>query len=184
MKTDDDNSTESSDNSEEISQGNLLLAIILAPLISICIVIFITNGIQFIAQEQWAGVPILWPPVLYLGGIVGGTIGGIVTFIEIREIIDQNRPLNPVPLFSSDLFYLTLLMLLTYVLELLSENLIFQGILFIFEIAFFVIIGRNISRKSLEIMTLTEEAENQKIESESEAITDELSLRPKINEKS
>ncbi|MFW9906134.1 MAG: hypothetical protein ACFFFH_17575, partial [Candidatus Thorarchaeota archaeon] len=85
MKTDNINPNESSKSSEEISLGNLVLAIILAPLTSICIVLFITNGIQFIAQEQWSGIPILWPPVLYLGGIVGGTIGGIVTLIEIRS---------------------------------------------------------------------------------------------------
>lgn len=176
MKIDDDNPTESSELSEEISQGSLLLAIISAPLISICIVILITNGIQFIAQEQWAGVPILWPPVLYLGGIVGGTIGGIVTFIEIRTIINQNQRLSSVPLLSSDLFYLTLLMLLTYVLELLSENLLFQGMLFILEIAFFVVIGRNISRKSLELMTLTEDPENKEIELESEPETSQSRL--------
>ncbi|MFX0205709.1 MAG: hypothetical protein ACFFDT_06950 [Candidatus Hodarchaeota archaeon] len=174
MMTDDDNPNE---NLEKISLGNLVLAIILAPLISLCLVIFITNGIQFIAQEQWPGIPILWPPLLYLGGIVGGAIGGIVTLIEIRALINQNQPLTPVQLFSSDLFYLTLLMLLTYLLELLSENLIFQGILFILEIAFFVVIGRNVSRKSLEIVTMTEDTENQEIESEPEAKAEELSLK-------
>ncbi|MFX1505416.1 MAG: hypothetical protein ACFFDC_04790 [Promethearchaeota archaeon] len=184
MITDDDNPNESSENSEEISQGNLVLAVILAPLTSLCLVILITNGIQFIAQEQWPGIPILWPPVLYLGGIVGGAIGGIVTLIEIRTIVNQNQPLTPVQLFSSDLFYLTLLMLLTYVLELLSENLIFQGMLFILEIAFFVVIGRNISRKSLEMITMTEDTENQEIESESEAKAEELSLKLKIDEES
>lgn len=184
MKTDNINPNESSKSSEEISLGNLVLAIILAPLTSICIVLFITNGIQFIAQEQWSGIPILWPPVLYLGGIVGGTIGGIVTLIEIRSIINQNQPLSPVQLFSSDFFYLTLLLLLTYLLELLSENLIFQGMLFILEIAFFIVIGRNISRKSLEIMTITEDAENQEIGSESEAKVEEPGFESKINEKS
>lgn len=168
MKTNAEEPYDSSENSEDISQGNLILAIILAPLSSLCIVIFITNGIQFIAQEQWAGVPILWPPLLYLGGIVGGTIGGIVAFIEIRAIINQNQSLSPVQLFTSDLFYLSLLILLTYVLELLSENLVFQGILVILEIALFVVIGRNISRKSLELITITEDTKTHEIDSEPE----------------
>jgi hypothetical protein len=172
MNTDVDKpNTESSEKSKKISQGDLVLAIIVAPVTSICLVIFITSGIQFIAQEQWSGVPILWPPALYLGGIIGGIIGGIVAFVEIRAFINQDQSLSPIQLFSSDLFYLTLLILLTYVLELLSENLIFQGILFILEIAVFVVIGRNISRKSLEIMTMTDDAENQEIDLETEIET-------------
>lgn len=160
-----------SQKSEDISLWDLILAVVLAPLSSFCIVIFFTSAIQFIAQEQWPHVPIIWPPVLYLGGIVGGTIGGLIAYVEIRSIVNQNHPLNPVQLFSSDLFYLSLLILLTYVLELLSENLVLQGLLFILEIAFFVIIGRNISRKSLEILTVTEKPEPQDTDTESEMET-------------
>lgn len=166
MKTNVEIPYNSSKEPENISLGNVVLAIVLAPLSSFSLVFFVTNGIEFIAQEQWPGVPVLWPPILYLGGIIGGTIGGIVVFLEIRAVINQKKSLGPVQLFSSDLFYIFLLMLLTYVLETLSENLVFQGIFFILEIAFFIVIGRNISRKAIEMLTMTEEPEDQEIDTE------------------
>jgi len=166
MKTNVEAPYNSSEEPENISLGNLVLTIILAPLSSFCLVFFVTKGIEFIAQEQWPGVPVLWPPILYLGGIAGGTIGGIVAFLEIRANLNHKQSLTPVQLFSSDLFYLFLLMLLTYVLELLSENVVFQGIFFILEIAFFVVIGRNISRKSIEMLIMTEDPEDQKTDIE------------------
>ena len=168
MKTNDEVPYNSSEEHENISTGYFALALILAPLSCFTLVFFITNGIDFIAQEQWAGVPIIWPSMLYLGGIVGGTIGGIVAFLEVRAYTNQKQSLGTVQLFSSDLFYLFLLVLLTYVLEMLSENLVFQGLLFIFEIAFFIVIGRNVSRKSIEILTVPEDVENQEIEAESD----------------
>jgi hypothetical protein len=96
MKTNVEIPYNSSEEPENISLGDLVLAIVLAPLSSFCLVFFVTNGIEFIAQEQWPGVPVLWPPILYLGGIVGGTIGGIVAFLEIRTVINQKKSLGPV----------------------------------------------------------------------------------------
>ncbi|MHA2202961.1 MAG: hypothetical protein ACW991_04675, partial [Candidatus Hodarchaeales archaeon] len=98
METNTEESYDTSQKSEEISLWNLTLAIVLAPLSSFCIVAFFTSAIQFIAQEQWPRVPIIWPPVLYLGGIVGGAIGGLIAFIEIRSSLEQNHSLSPVQL--------------------------------------------------------------------------------------
>ncbi|MFX0123905.1 MAG: hypothetical protein ACFFAE_09725 [Candidatus Hodarchaeota archaeon] len=168
MKTNIDKPNNTSQKTEDISLTNLVLAIILAPVSSFGIIIFFTSAIQFIAQEHWSQIPIIWPPALYLGGIIGGTIGGLIAYIEIRSFLKQNHSLSSVQLFSSDLFYVSLLILLTYILELLSESLLFQGLLFILEIAFFTVIGRNISRKSVEILTMTEEPEIQETDTESE----------------
>ena len=56
---------------------------------------------------------------------------------------------NP-QLLSSDLLYISLLIILTYVLEFLSESFILHGIFFMLEIGIFIIIGRNISKYTME----------------------------------
>ncbi|MFX0015409.1 MAG: hypothetical protein ACFE98_12530 [Candidatus Hermodarchaeota archaeon] len=161
MKTADGQNNSSSD-SEDISPWQITLAIVLAPFTSAVLVIFATEVIDLISQEQWANVPIIWPPLLYIGGIVGGTIGGFVALMELRSVQYKNSALRPTKLFSPDIFYLGLLITLTFMLEMLSESELLQGLLFILEVLFFIVIGRNISRKSLEISSTSEETDIQK----------------------
>ncbi|MHA2244666.1 MAG: hypothetical protein ACXADY_06820 [Candidatus Hodarchaeales archaeon] len=152
--------------SESISPWNLAIAIVSAPLSSFLIVSFFTLGLNVISQEQWPSSTIFWPQLIYVGGIIGGTIGGSVVYWETRIIKSKNSSLSPAQLFSPDLFYLGLLFTLTYVLEMLSENLVLQGILFILEIAWFAVIGRNISKKILEIQEKIEDSDIQNKDSE------------------
>ncbi len=117
---------------------------------SVIIIIFITSAINFIARENWADNVIIWPSILYIGAVLGGLIGGIVVCWEIWMNFSTNRPISNPKLLSSDLFYITMLIILTYVLEFLSESFILQGIFFILEIAIIIVIGRNISKYTME----------------------------------
>ena len=152
--------------SKSIFPWNLAIAIVLAPLSSFLIVSFFTIAINVISRELWSSSSIIWPQLIYVGGIIGGTIGGIVVYWEIRIAQSKNSSLSPVQLFPPDLFYLGLLFTLTYVLEMLSESLILQGFLFLLEIAWFVVIGRNISKKTLETSEKTEDSDIQNTDSE------------------
>ena len=109
---------------------------------------------------------IIWPPALFVGGTLGGGIGGIVASWEIRAAINENSAITPFQLFPPDLFYLSLLVLLTYVLEMISESIIFQILLFVLEIAWFVVIGRNISKLVLKVSETTENSDIQETDSE------------------
>ena len=130
-----------------VTMGYTLLV---APISSVIIILFITNAITFIARENWPDNVIIWPPILYIGAILGGLIGGIVVCWEIWLKYSTNRPISNPKLLSSDLFYITMLIILTYVLEFLSESFILQGIFFILEFALFIVIGRNIGKYIME----------------------------------
>ncbi len=160
MKSNTEDPNTPSNLSEANSPWNIVLAVVLAPLSCYIIVFCFTSlaefihnvdinlidGFPFIDLYVKSQTPIIWPPALYLGGIIGGIIGGLVVYWEIKIKMSKNNPLRPVKLFSTDIFYLGLLIILTYILELLSESIILQGLLFILEIAFFTFIGRYISR--------------------------------------
>lgn len=134
---------------------NITLASTLAPLTNFFIVLFFISVVDIISREQWS-LLIIWPPALYVGGIIGGILGGLLAYWEIRIVLSKDSSLKPVTLFSSDIFYLGLLIILTYVLEILSESVILQGLLFILEIAFFTVIGRYINRVIVSISEMSE----------------------------
>ncbi|MFX1282019.1 MAG: hypothetical protein ACFFB5_00125 [Promethearchaeota archaeon] len=165
MKSNPEDPNTPSSLSESNNPWNIIIGVVLAPLSSFLIVFCFTTVINFIhnidinvlnefpflmpyIKSQTA---IIWPIAIYAGGIIGGIIGGLLAYWEITMKLRKNSPLKPVPLFSSDIFYLGLLIILTYVLELLSESVILQGLLFILEIALFTVIGRYISRMAVSI---------------------------------
>jgi hypothetical protein len=129
----------------KVTFWNIALAFISASITSFMVIVFVTNVITFISREDW-DLPIIWPPELFIAGIIGGLIGGIVTLWEIRMVQANKRDLIPGQLFSSDLLYIGGLAVLTYCLEIFSESLLVQIVLFLLEIAWFVILGWNISK--------------------------------------
>ena len=130
--------------------GTMGYELLVALISSVIIIIFITSAIAFIARDNWPDNVIIWPPLLYTGAMLGGLMGGIVVCWEIWMNYSTNRPISNLKLLSSDLLYITALIILTYVLEFLSESFILQGIFFILEIAIFIVIGRNISKYTME----------------------------------
>jgi membrane protein implicated in regulation of membrane protease activity len=148
-----ENNTELSDSpiisAKKVTFWDMALAIIIAPITSFFIILLLTNVINFISREDW-DLPIIWPPELFIAGLIGGFIGGIITFWEIRMVQNNKRDLIPGKLFSPDLLYIGGLAVLTYFLEILSESLLLQGLLFLLEIAWFIVLGWNISKLSLE----------------------------------
>lgn len=150
----------------DIPLGTMGYTLLVAPVSSVIIILFITSALAFIARENWANNVIIWPSVLYIGAILGGLIGGIVVCWEIWMSHSNNRPISNPQLLSSDLFYIALLIILTYVLEFLSESFILQGIFFMLEIGLFIVVGRNISKYTLEKPNDQEKAVEQTSEPE------------------
>ncbi|MFX0185092.1 MAG: hypothetical protein ACFE95_18570 [Candidatus Hodarchaeota archaeon] len=148
-----ENNTELSESSiispKKVTFGEMALAIIIAPVTSFFTILLITNVINFISREDW-NLPVIWPPELFVAGLIGGFIGGIITLWEIRMVQNNKRDLIPGKLFSPDLLYIGGLAILTYFLEIISESLLLQGLLFLLEIAWFIVLGWNISKVSLE----------------------------------
>jgi hypothetical protein len=85
-----------------------------------------------------------------VGGIVGGIIGAIMVYGEIWLAKDKKIEATAPQIMSPDLFYIGGLALIVYFLEILSESIILQGILFILEIGWFSILCWNISKTVLE----------------------------------
>ncbi|MFX0150832.1 MAG: hypothetical protein ACFFAJ_08640 [Candidatus Hodarchaeota archaeon] len=129
----------------KVTFWNVALAFISAPITNFMVIVFITNIITFISREDW-NLPIIWPPELFIAGIIGGLIGGVITLWEIRMVQANKRDIIPGQLFPPDLLYIGGLAVLTYFLEIISENLLILILLFLLEIAWFVILGWNISK--------------------------------------
>jgi hypothetical protein len=125
------------------------IGVLIPPIIGYFIVLFLTSSFSLIASELWT-LTIVWPDMLYAGGIIGGVIGGVITLYEILLFHSKKRPITRGELFPSDLYYIGLLMLFTYVLEFLSEHVLMQIILFLLEVGLFIVIGRNMSKMLLE----------------------------------
>ena len=125
------------------------IGLLIPPIVGYFIVLFLTSSFNLISSELWT-LPVIWPEMLYVGGVVGGIIGGVITLFEISLFHSKKRPITQGILFSSDLYYIGMLMLLTYFLEFLSEHVLMQIILFLLEIGLFAVIGRNISKILLE----------------------------------
>ncbi|MHA1226814.1 MAG: hypothetical protein ACTSPV_08750, partial [Candidatus Hodarchaeales archaeon] len=88
--------------------------------------------------------------ILYLGAIIGGMVGTGITYIELKLWQEDNYSITPGKIASNDLVYIVLLFIMTYSLEILSESLILQGIMYLLEIGFFIVLSRNITKLTLE----------------------------------
>ncbi|MHA2347386.1 MAG: hypothetical protein ACXACP_11765, partial [Candidatus Hodarchaeales archaeon] len=119
------------------------------PIVGYFIVLFLTSAFNLIATQLWT-LPVIWPNMLYIGGILGGLIGGSIALYEISLYHKKERSITRGTLFSSDLYYIGTLMFLTYVLEFLSEHILMQIILFLLEVSLFAIIGWNLTKLLLE----------------------------------
>ena len=128
---------------------NLILAMLIAPISGFLIVLFITSLIGVVSRELWS-LQILWPPLLFVGGVVGGIIGAIMVCGEIWLVKDEKMEIIEPQIISPDLFYIGGLALIVYILEILSESIFLQGILFILEIGWFSILCWNLSKSVLE----------------------------------
>ena len=135
---------------QDITLITVATALLIPPIMGYFIVLLFTSLFEAIGREIWSTVPIIWPDILFFGGIFGGLIGGIIALIEIILYHYQNRNTMPGKIFSPDLYYTGGLMVFTYVLEFISESQILQAILFLLEILFFIVIGWNISKMLLE----------------------------------
>lgn len=160
MQTDIEELHDPSPLSESIPPLQLAFAIALAPLSGITIVAFSTVVIQLISQEIWSQTPIIWPPALYIGAIIGGIIGGVLTYYETSVSHNKSSSLSSVQVFSPDVLYIGLLGILTFVLETLSESLIFQAMFFFLEIAWLAVFSRNISKYALKL-TISDKSDKQ-----------------------
>jgi len=134
---------------KKIPWFNYVLALLTGPVSCYFIVLLFTSGIGIITRETWPNI-IRWPIALFYGGVLGGLIGGIILCWEIWMDYSDKKAITPPQLLSSDLLYIFVLFLLTYLLEFLSESISLQGLFFILYIAFFLVIGRNIGKYSME----------------------------------
>jgi len=134
---------------KEINPTTIGIALIIPPVVSFFIVLFITSSFEMIAGQLWS-LPIIWPEVLYLGGLTGGFLGGLISIWEISMFNKQKRKITVGKILSPDLYYIFALIGFTYILEFISESSVPQSILFVLEIGFFLIIGWNLSKILLE----------------------------------
>ena len=119
----------------DITIINVAIAILIPPIIGYFIILFLTNLLTLISRELWL-LTIIWPEILYYGGIGGGFLGGLIAVAEISMYHSQNRPVKLGKIFHPDLYYVGGIMVMTYILEMLSESLLLQGVLFLLEILF------------------------------------------------
>lgn len=128
---------------------NIIIALLIPVTVGYLSVVLITNVFTFISREIWS-LQVVWPDVLFLGGFLGGLFGGIIAITEVALLHYKNYKVAPGEAIPSDLYYIGVLIVFTYVLEFLSENQAMQIILFFLEVSFFFVLGRNMSKLSLE----------------------------------
>jgi len=142
----------------EITPISISIALIIPSVVGYFFVLFITSSLKVIAGQLWS-LPIIWPEVLYIGGLSGGFLGGLLGIWEISRFNNHKREITPGKVFSPDLYYLIALIAFTYILEFISDSQVPQSILFLLEIGFFLIIGWNLTKILLEteIKTLNQQ---------------------------
>ncbi|MHA1973572.1 MAG: hypothetical protein ACTSW1_11295 [Candidatus Hodarchaeales archaeon] len=146
-------------NKEEVLQktwtfnsSDFINSLVISTTSAFVVVFFLTNIIEFIARQEptWINIKIFWPTILYLGAIIGGMIGTTLSYIELKLWQENNYSITPGKIAPNDLVYIILLFIMTYALEILSESLILQGIMYLLEIGFFIVFSRNLTKLTLE----------------------------------
>jgi hypothetical protein len=137
---------------QKVNPISIGVAVIIPSLVGFFFVLFLTSSIELIARQLWS-LAIIWPDVLFIGGLSGGFLGGLFGIWEISMFHKQNRKISSGKILSPDLYYVFALIVFTYILEFISDSYIPQSILFFLEIGFFLIIGWNLSKIMLETET-------------------------------
>ncbi|NHJ02386.1 MAG: hypothetical protein EAX86_09650 [Candidatus Heimdallarchaeota archaeon] len=127
---------------------NILLSVLIAPITSYFLIVLITSGIEFISLELWQ-LKVVWPSVIFLGAVIGGFGGGMLVVIEAVLNMKKLRPITPPDLLSSDLAYISIIIGITYILEMIVEMIFLQVLLFLLEIALFFVFSRNLAKFTL-----------------------------------
>ncbi len=133
---------------EHYSFLNLILLIAIGPITSYFLVLLVTNGIEWISLELWR-LAVEWPDQIYIGAILGGLGGGFMALVEVLLDRREIRLITAPNLLSSDLAYITMIIAISYILEILVEMVFIQVILFCLEIAFFLVFSRNLAKYTL-----------------------------------
>ena len=128
---------------------NIVIALLIPTAVGYLSIVLITNLFTFISRELWT-YSVIWPEVLYTGGLIGGILGGILAIAEVALFHYKNYDITSGETLSSDLYYIGVLIVFTYVLEFFSESLLLQIVLFLLEVGFFMVLGWNMSKLSLE----------------------------------
>ncbi|MCK4848204.1 MAG: hypothetical protein KAT16_04195 [Candidatus Heimdallarchaeota archaeon] len=131
---------------------SITVALLIPSIAGFSIVLLITSSFDVIAKQLWS-LPVIWPEVLYLGGLLGGFFGGMLGIWEISMFHGKKREIKAGKILSPDLYYIITLMGFTYILQFISDSQVPQSILFFLEIGFFLIIGWNLSKILLETET-------------------------------
>ncbi len=134
---------------QKVNPISIGIALFIPSAVCFFMVLFVTSSFEVIAGQLWS-LPIIWPEVLYIGGLSGGFLGGLLGIWEISRFNNQKREITPGKVFSPDLYYLIALIAFTYILEFISDSQVPQSILFLLEIGFFLIIGWNLTKILLE----------------------------------
>jgi len=152
MNSRDFQNKETSQKATIFDSSDFITSLIISTASCLAIIFFLTNIIEFIARQEptWTTIKINWPSILYLGAIIGGMVGTGITYIELKLWQEDNYSITPGKIASNDLVYIVLLFIMTYSLEILSESLILQGIMYLLEIGFFIVLSRNITKLTLE----------------------------------
>ncbi|MHA1978401.1 MAG: hypothetical protein ACW98I_15975 [Candidatus Hodarchaeales archaeon] len=128
---------------------NVIIALLIPTAIGYLSIVLITNVFTFISRELWS-ISVIWPELLYTGGLLGGILGGLLAIIEVALFHYKNYTIIPGESVPSDLYYIGVLAVFTFILEFFSESLVVQVILFLLELGFFAVLGWNMSKLSLE----------------------------------
>ena len=128
---------------------NVIIALLIPTAVGYLSIVLITNLFTFISRDLWS-ISVNWPEILYLGGLLGGLFGGIIAITEVALFHYKKRKINSGKTLPSDLYYIGVLAVFTYVLEFFSESSLLQIVLFLLELGFFVVLGWNMSKLSLE----------------------------------
>jgi len=114
-------SEDSGKHPEEIPPANLAISMALAPLSCFSIVLVLTNIINLISRQEFTE-SIIWPPLIFIGAIMGGSLGALIAYGEIRISQKNNQTITPGKVASPDLAYIFGLAGLIYLLEIKSKT--------------------------------------------------------------
>ncbi|MHA2137371.1 MAG: hypothetical protein ACXACW_06215 [Candidatus Hodarchaeales archaeon] len=128
---------------------NVIIALLIPTAVGYLSIVLLTNLFTFISRGLWS-IPVIWPEILFLGGLLGGLLGGMIAITEVAFFHYKDRKITSGKTLPSDLYYIGVLAVFTYVLEFFSESLLLQVVMFLLELGFFTVLGWNMSKLSLE----------------------------------